>query len=334
MAFYFDDLIPSAGVPSGGSSSETLANYGAQYGIAPGAGMAPSIDDPPLWMGQQKKRVSEHTALSGRTYSMVTQDLVKPLSQVLAEFDSMKPEDHQELAVFLSLAGYLPSGKDFAETDEIAMLTPLTDVRSAYEALLNDTLTRQSALKQRVTPMDILQRGIAYRLSQAGVKWDGNLNSLGGLLKLKSLGGPGLPEEDESKKPGGANFTGTIKQTSTSRSVNLINPEDAKNLTRSMLQQQLGRDPSQAEYEDFLSMLHAAERAQPDVTTATQTSRYRDGMLVHSGQSSTTRQGIGAAGLEQLAYERAQRNPDWAEWQAVGVYAPALFEALSSPVSV
>jgi hypothetical protein len=112
-----------------------------------------------------------------------------------------------------------------------------------------------------------------------------------------------------------------------------MNPEDAKNLVRGMLQQELGRDPTQGEYEDFLSAIHAAEAQDPTTqkTTSTYTLDNNDQLRLAS-QNTVTHAGIGAAGVEQLAYERAQQQPSWAEWQAMGTYAPALFAALGATV--
>ena len=118
--------------------------------------------------------------------------------------------------------------------------------------------------------------------------------------------------------------------------MDVLNPKDAKALTKAVLQQELGRDPTQGEYEDFLSALNAAERENPDVSHTTST--YRLDPVTQSPylakQRTVTQQGISEAGLAQVAQEQAQRNPNWAEWQAMGTYVPALLQALGSTSGV
>jgi hypothetical protein len=251
-------------------------------------------------------------------------------AQVLQNFDKLKPNEVRQMAAYLALAGYLQTGADqtYDDIDTTALTASMGDVRAAYENLVQDTLSRQQQLQQRITPTKLLERSIAYRLAATGIKWDGNFDSLNGILNFKSLGGKGAA--DAGPKNGD---TKTISQTS--RTVNLINPQDAKGMTRAMLQQQLGRDPSTAEYEDFLSMLHAAEYENPSTSTTTAHMVYdkQGGGWRTTSDSTTTHQGIGAEGEQQLAYEKATQNPDWAEWQAMGTYAPALYAALGATVS-
>lgn len=230
---------------------------------------------------------------------------------MMTAFDKMDREHQRELARQLALAGLINiPGDDLSKLDETVNTTPLDTVRSAYGNLIQDAASRYAA-GQTITPDEILDQKIKYRLLNAGID---------DIDKLK-----------QHKEPAdGSVKTEVSKQTS----VSFLNPEDAKGLTRQMLQQQLGRDPSQAEYEDFLSMLHAAERAHPSTSTTTSSMTYdaETGGYVNPVSHTTTQQGIGADGLNQMAYERATQNPDWAEWQAVGTYAPALFAALGSPV--
>lgn len=332
--------MPLPGTPEGGSSQ--LLNSAAQaYGIAlgaPAAGpqQATGPDDPYVWMGVQRTRGRVKRAGGDQGYPVTRpgitgrQDKALRLSEVLSRFDKMDGQEKRKIAAYLALAGYLSSGGSdatFEDMDAAAMTAPMGAVRAAYEDLVKDAMDRQANLGQRITPNQLLEQAVAYRLAGSGIKWDGHFNSLHEVLPLKSLGGAG--EQKPGPKDGDKK---TLTQTSTARDI--MDPEDAKGLTRSMLQQELGRDPTEAEYEDFIAMLQHAQRANPTTQTTTANMVYdsQSGGWRTVSDSTTTHQGIGADGLQQLAYEKAQQNPDWAEWQAMGTYAPALFEALGATV--
>ena len=132
-----------------------------------------------------------------------------------------------------------------------------------------------------------------------GVEWDGKFSSFDDGISKDFLENAA---DAEALKP--------YSTTNTTRSVDFMNPKDAKGLTRAMLQQELGRDPTQGEYEDFLSALHSAERANPDrTTTTTQYTPNEEGVSYDTSTTSRTQEGIGAEGLAQVAYEQARVSP-------------------------
>lgn len=179
-----------------------------------------------------------------------------------------------------------------------------------HKSLLSDAADQFNVLRRKVTPAQLMKEMLRYRL---GDQWDGKLGSL-------------TPENAASL--GGTSLAG--KHTTTSRSVDLMSPEDAKGMVRSLLQQELGRDPTQAEYEDFIATIHAAERANPSISRTTYTTNESGNT---TSSSTTTRGGLSASGYEQALYEKARKMPSWGIWQAMGTYAPALFEALDAPIS-
>jgi hypothetical protein len=241
---------------------------------------------------------------------------VQTVSAALRKFDRMTVAEQHRMLRLLAMAGFAGS-IDLADVDEAVKSATLDDAREAYKQLLivaNDYYQNSGLM---VTPEDVLRSALHYRLDGEGIKWKGDLNSFD----------DGLAGYADRLAAAGEDLSGTTVQRY--KSVDFMDPNDARALTRGMLQQELGRDPTQAEYEDFLSALHAAQKDNPDVTKVTSTTD-ESGQLVN--QRTVTHQGISSAGLQQIAQDEAQSQPSWAEWQAMGTYAPALFAALGSAV--
>lgn len=320
MVFAFDDTTNPA--------TNSYADFAAAYGPssmpsagagAPSAGPSSSTKPVPMvYVGTKTVSVPptgsyDFTPQEWQTYGHQTTDIahVQTIPEALKHFDKMTAKEQHNMLRLLIIGGFA-GNIDLKNVDDIVKSASLQDARDAYTQLLmtaNDYYQNSGLM---VTPKDVLKSALAYRLGAEGIKWDGNLNAFDNGVSNSA------PVKDLSKTT-----------TQTYKTVDFMDPMDAKNLTRGMLQQELGRDPTQAEYEDFLSAINAAERHDPSVTHVT--SQYgSDGSLLH--QNTVTHQGIGAAGLQQVAYEKAQNQPGWAEWQAMGTYAPALFSALGAAV--
>lgn len=241
------------------------------------------------------------------------------LSGLMQEFESKSIEDKQHMGKLLFMAGYL-GGSGSSPKDAFKSST-LLEISSAYGELLNDAAGRFAA-GQNITPDRLLEMNIKFNLSQAGVDTEGqglkNADSWWHQLN-QSFG-------DDPNDPNSPNFTGD--KTQTSRHVDIYSPEDTKGLVRAILQQEMGRDPTSAEMEDFSSALTSAMRANP--TTSKTTGTYEKGQLVD--QNTVTHNGIGVQGLQEVAEQRAEAMPGHAEWQAIGTYLPALYGALGSAV--
>lgn len=330
------DPIPDAGATT--NFSALKAKYGgtmpsAGSGTTAAAGMMP--DEPLIYAGLKDVPApmvgtSDWTAREWEQNATTTQvGRVVNLTKALRKFDKMTIVEQKRMLRLLALAGFA-GAIDIGDIDEAVAESSQLDARDAYKNLLSTASEYYMMQGLQVTPEDVLRSHIAYRLSGSGVKWNGKFDVFDKGLKpaFKSMGasieeafdlGPSIPKE----------WTETTTQTST----DFLNPADAKALTRGMLQQELGRDPTQGEYEDFLSAIMAAERENPITQkTTTHYDTSADGRPFIESQNTTTRGGIGAAGMDQLLTERAQEQPGWAEWQAMGTYAPALFAALGSAV--
>jgi hypothetical protein len=261
------------------------------------------------------------------------------INELLQAFSTASVDDQREMAALLALAGYNSGGAvDLNQLNQYVQTANLPDVAAGYQNLLKDAASRY-ANGQKITPAELLQQAIKYRLQSAGIKWDGRLNfsTSNGTFNFgkDSLWQNGALSINGGSTVGGPTDGSTKSVTQTSINRDIMDPEDAKGLTRAMLQQELGRDPTEAEYEDFIAMLQQAQRANPTKSTTTTNYRYdsSQGGYVSTGSNTTTQDGISSQGLQELAQEKAEQNPDWAEWQAVGTYAPALFDALGATVS-
>jgi hypothetical protein len=242
----------------------------------------------------------------------------RPVTSLMTEFDYFSTEKKKTLAKQLFMAGFL--SKPDAN---------LMDLQQAYGNLLSTAASRYAA-GQQISPRKLLEQNIRYNLASAGVhvkgkfsdkntnQWFTNLTSGSSSSNLAKAAGAGSKPIDQS---------GTFTQTS--KSVDIFNPLDAKDLLRNTLQQQLGRDPSEHEMRDFIDNLTAAARNDPTITKNTQTTD-KTGRVTNSSQ--VTHQGFDAGAASEMALENAQSKPGWAEWQAVGTYFPAVMQALGSVV--
>jgi len=120
-------------------------------------------------------------------------------------------------------------------------------------------------------------------------------------------------------------------KTTTSTSIDEMDPAQAKVMIKNSLQQMLGRDPRQDEIDDFISKAQTIAAQNPQVTTTT--TQYDFAGDPVSQQSTSKGGGDVVTAKAQLAAEQAAEDaPDYAQYQAAGVYAPWMFEALSSPI--
>jgi hypothetical protein len=180
------------------------------------------------------------------------------------------------------------------------------DTIDAYSSVLNQVVTMQAA-GQRITPSEYLA----------------NLMSFNGIDPSK------VTDAADWKPPTVGTFKPTT-HTSTSTSVYDLAPEDAKAMLESTLQQTLGRAPSEAEVSDFMNAVNTAAKANPNVTKATETTDASGNTVEHS--SSTP--GFDQTAAEQMAVDRSMRMPDYASFQAVSTYFPALMSLLGEAANV
>lgn len=348
MPLSFDGTMPTPPVGSTNALSQYLNDAGmgslllgpmSQRPAPAGGGGGLGIpSDNPLWgvqiyMGSTRSPIYvDDTARGfGSQNQYQTIDQSKSIKELTDEFYAGSRKDQKNLAFLLTLAGF--AGGDLKDVRKDARALTLTEVEALYHELLQVVATK-NGMGEKITPEQYLRDLIMYRLPRS-VSWDGKFSSLGDALQGTPIGaGPSSLGIDGEEEP----FTGTKTVTDHDKTIsrNIMDPADAKAITRAMLQQELGRDPTSEEFEDFINTLQHAQRVNPNVTnTNTKTTyTYEEGEVVDTDRvtNSTTRAGITSAGLSDLALQKARSNPSWAEWQAMGTYAPALFDALGATI--
>jgi hypothetical protein len=291
--------------PGHGGETGLLQQEAARYGVPlgmPGAGAGGGfsglMQEPAVTVRSSNVRPTPSSP--DRPYQVrTTPDIQqRPLSSLLTEFDSYTVQQKRELAKDMIRAGLLPEPPQGMTIDEWVKKIPLSQVRSAYGALLEDTAERNASGQPTLTPVELLDQQIAY-------------------YKDNFKGGKVAGAEGEEP------FTGVKKDKSTH--VDIYSPTEAKGLIRSVLKGELGREPTEDEFEDFRASLNAELEDNPAVSVTR--TRYEEGEVV--GSRTRTSGGIDTG---EYATQWAQSQPGWAEWQAVGTYFPTVMNMLGSGV--
>lgn len=350
MPQFSDTFTPP---PSPGATNSLAEFYASQIeslppGVMPGGGSSPQQSDALLvYLGMETTKADPSKDSSEAGSASVRGPKQADAMELLQKFEKADKKEQRRMALLLTIAGFTGS-TELDNAAEYAADLSLGEVVDAYASLL-EVAAGKWATGQKITPDQLLAQAISFRLP-GRVDWDGDFNSLVSALSESSTAGfkppknatspTGDPQTDklaeelkDKLKELNESPAGTYSTTNTSISRDIMDPNDAMALTRGMLQRELGRDPTQAEFEDFIGTLQGAQQANPSATTATRTYTLDDeGRVVADRQVSTTQSGIGASGLADIALRNARSQPSWAEWQAVGTYAPALFQALGSTV--
>lgn len=286
------DQMPSAGVSATGYSAQIPSGGPAQV-------------DPPVWTGGTFDEGAKGRGPVNANMDPFTVHR-KPESskQVIGEFSRWTNKRKKNLARRLALAGYFGAPRVGESLDDFVASIPLAQLEEAWGQVVMET-AQKNANGVWVTPDQNIQQQIDYNQSAAkGTSLEGWYTGASG----------GTEGEDPNR---------TEKFVSVSRDI--FSASQAKGLIRGVLQQELGRDPTAEEFEDFITALQTKQRENP--TRTVQRTIYRDGDPVR--QSTTSTGGIDPA---EFALEQAQANPDWAEWQAIGTYFPAVMNTLGAGV--
>ena len=115
-------------------------------------------------------------------------------------------------------------------------------------------------------------------------------------------------------------------KTTVNRSVANITEGEAWASLQQTVSQMLGHDPSDQEVRDFAYKMNQLAAENPAITKTI--TKYRAGEATSS--SSSTEGGFSAADMAKSAYEKAQGDPDYAEYQASTVYYNAALSALGA----
>lgn len=329
--FYGGDVTapPGGGAPPAGM---TAPPAGATNNYADSRPPAEEEGEPTeVYLGKAEYETEQDTPRGyGSQTSTKKTDRTAHSDALLRAFQTASAEEQRNMALLLSMGGYAGSGSLEDRIEKAGDMT-LADTIDAYNALLTEAAEAWSVNRRKITPEQVLKQAIAYRLP-TGTTWDGDFGTLGGALSDAGILKPEELEEEGAKAEKKKLFTGTKSSTTSRVTRSIMDPNDAQALTRGLLQRELGRDPTEEEFADFISAIQYAQQSNPSRSTTTGTRTYKKGELVDQSYKTTTHQGITGSGIQDVATQKARSNPGWAEWQAIGTYAPALFEALGSTV--
>ena len=146
------------------------------------------------------------------------------------------------------------------------------------------------------------------------------------LEMMEIMAGGGAADGSGGSGGGGGGGGSAFGGTSTTRQVQLTNPDTARQLVNSALDTYLGRRATPEEAAEFHKALNAHERQNPDVRTTTTTGS--------SGASSTSVMGGGGSSSSQFAEDWALAQEGSAEYQAVTTFLDAFMGALQNPADV
>lgn len=306
------------GLPFGPATMSTsygaaLAAQMAASGVTGVSGSVNSEGEPLIFIRTEKYHPSTAVdPITGAPRPFKSKPAKRPvtmsITKAMREFDKMSKEEKRRLAIRLAQAGLMlgdqpNQGESLQDYIKHVTLSQLTD---SYANLLEEAAARYEAGHQ-VSPDDIIDNNIEYA------------KSVGSPLVV----GPGSGEEEEEHPL--ANKTTTTR----TRTVDVYSPRDARGLAKAVLTEELGREPTEEEYADFVSALQEEQRDNPNISV-TRTKHDEDGMPV--GYRTKSRGGLGEAGLRDFAEEYAEKQPGWAEWQAIGTYLPAIMGSLGPTV--
>jgi hypothetical protein len=189
------------------------------------------------------------------------------------------------------------------------------------EQKVHDTMKMMRDAGQNVTSFDQMKQ-----------VWDGMVQRASAMYSLSSGQRKVTPwdvldmykKEAPAPGPGDPRFNGTKTQTATS--INQLSEGQAWHVLQSTLSQMLGRDPSDQEMRNFAYKMNSMAASNPSVSkTITQ---YKNGQAVSA--NTTQSGGFTTDDALQAAYDKAQDNPDYAEYQSASTYYNAALSALGA----
>lgn len=242
-------------------------------------------------------RTGLRTYKSGVLKPIQDPDDVRSYSQALGAFYGWTDQERREWGQYLASIGYI----DEDDADDYSTLL------KAWNEVIDET-SRFTAAGKKVDPW-----GVAKII--AGTDND-----------------PGNPGSGRTRAGRERGFTGSRSATSTNTQVDLTDGKTAKALVNQTLSKFLGRNATDEEIRAFTQTLHAAEKANPVTATTTTTDSFADGIQTGSKSSTTTSGGLSAAGKAQTLEDQATNLPEYASYQAAGLYAPLLFQAIGPTV--
>lgn len=218
--------------------------------------------------------------------------------------------------------------------------------RKGKDKKVDKTLTALQAMNLPYTWDEEEIADAMKRMRQAGInvtsfdRGEGSLLSVWGALVDRAAMTYGMSEGarkvtpwdvlDMYKSEAQANGTFTNYQGGTEsvvrRSVAEITEGQAWDSLRTTVSQMLGRDPSDQELRDYTYRMNQLAAQNPEISKTI--AKYKNGEVV--SESTSTTGGFTGSDMAQEAYEDAQSNPEYAEYQSATTYFNATLSALGA----
>lgn len=126
-------------------------------------------------------------------------------------------------------------------------------------------------------------------------------------------------------------YVGPRSKTVTEKHVDLSSPEDVRAIATQALRELLGRAPTADELAQFRSSINAQEKANPTVTTTTQTLTpdLASGTVDVTESSSTTSGGFSDAARAAVVADPTKKTKEFGKYQSATTYWDAMMQMIS-----
>lgn len=204
-------------------------------------------------------------------------------------------------------------------------------LKEFYDQFYSMTDAQVQALAQKLVKANLIPSANQDRATiwQA---WSAVINEAGSMADAGNWVTPYQRLAAYMKNPLDANGAGggqpLTPYTTTAKSVNFTDPNQAKQILYQSLQDRIGRAPSPAEAQAYMAALHAAESDNPTITKTT----YTPNATGNAYDTSSSASGGLDAGSYTTSYAEGHNKVEHASYQASTTYMNALMQALGAPV--
>ena len=310
-------------LPSGSTGAWQPPEEGGSTSSAPSAtNMTSELSEPQsqgIFVGYKKKTVYggpemvDGESIPGLT-SVSRIPVFRPLEWFLMQAQKWSREDMLLVRNLLAAAGFVSPDADYTEVlDGWAEMLEVVEAHNASIGPMKWQSFVGNIIKMNGLDPDKIGSDTDFLEAIADAYTDPAL----------------VPEGEDPEEP---EYTGPVTTTNISKSIYDMTPEAAEAMMLDTMKQYLGRDPKEGEIADFLNAVQTAAKKRPTVTRQVSTFTPGDGEA-DGGMTETTvtqNEGFGANEAAMMAYKKARNAPDYASFQAVSTYYPALVQMLGA----
>lgn len=251
-----------------------------------------------VYMGRTKGRNVQHTEMHQKTFGPDPIMYASTTTKHKPAGDKTQTIQQAANEIFLWHPDQVASAIQRFQAAGMTDVVDFKTLQGAWGELVQraGSMYSLSSGKRKVTPWDVLD---IYKTEQekAGIK-------------PPPLG------------PGDPGFNGSVAHVT--RTVSTISKGDAFVALQQTLSNMLGRDPSEQELRDFTYRMNSLASSDPSITKTIQ--KYKNGQAV--SETNHTDAGFNSNDIAAAAYNKAQADPDHAEFQAATTYYNAALSAL------